>query len=215
MALVVKYNEAARFFVLALFGNRDSRINIWLEKCTVICVIFRIDGNPVAFAFLHKPDFNFLFLDYVYTLEPHRRKGYAARLVEKLQPFCRLHSTADGAVDADEGVMRLCQLCGLTQEEIATLEKKEYPLLVDGAQRHHDNLVLAKSRYGSSFRGFLRMTDYFGVMRNYLTLVCYNDPGLVLGKPRYADNCCMSREYNVAIVDGNLTGQHRVEMTEI
>jgi hypothetical protein len=194
--LVVKYNAGAVAFTRALFGNRIALINQWMEERTVFCVILWAAAKPVAFAFLHKFA-TVVLLDYVYTLEPQRRKKHATRLLEAL------------ASDA-----RFRQLRDMTEEEVAGLQKKEYPLLVDGALRHHDNLVLAKSRYGSTFRGVLVMTDYFGVARDYMTLVCHSDRSLVLGAPMYADKCAL-REYNVAIVDGILTGHYRVEMTAI
>jgi hypothetical protein len=164
--LAVKYNAGAVAFTRALFGNRIALINQWMEERTVFCVILWAAAKPVAFAFLHKFA-TVVLLDYVYTLEPQRRKKHATRLLEAL------------ASDA-----RFRQLRDMTEEEVAGLQKKEYPLLVDGALRHHDNLV------------------------------CHSDRSLVLGAPMYADKCAL-REYNVAIVDGILTGHYRVEMTAI
>ena len=71
---------------------------------------------------------------------------------------------------------------------IATLEKQEYPLLIEGTLRHQNNINIAKTKYGNTFNCMIINTNYFGDDAVIPTLVVSDDISLVLGKPRYPEN---------------------------
>lgn len=57
-------------------------------------------------------------------------------------------------------------------------------LRIDGCLRHQDNIQKAKTKYGLKFYCKIIYTKYFGDDEDIATLVCYNDPTIILGKPK-------------------------------
>lgn len=79
----------------------DIFVQQWMKEKTKICYILYINKNPVSFCLLSKCDFDPIYkfrnpkiLNYVFTFESHRRKGYAATLLfhiikmNELTAFC-------------------------------------------------------------------------------------------------------------------------------
>lgn len=99
------------------------------------------------------------------------------------------------------------QDCNLDKNIIIPSQNEKYH--IEGTLRHQDNLVEAKSRYGSRFKVKLINTKYFSDSVDYETIVCVKDESLVLGKPRFPENFKDSEyseypEYNVLVINNTL-----------
>jgi len=93
-------------------------------------------------------------------------------------------------------------------------ERHTAPYLIEGTLRLQENLVTAKSRYGSVFNGKIINTKYFGDDEDIPTLVCSNDLSLILGKPRYAEHFT-EEEYIINVINNNHTGLLSIEISNI
>ena len=96
---------------------------------------------------------------------------------------------------------------------IATLEKQEYPLLIEGTLRHQNNINIAKTKYGNTFNCMIINTNYFGDDAVIPTLVVSDDISLVLGKPRYPENFT-DDEYKIKLIDRNNVGLYSIEVSK-
>lgn len=96
---------------------------------------------------------------------------------------------------------------------IATLEKQEYPLLIEGTLRHQNNINIAKTKYGNTFNCMIINTNYFGDDAVIPTLVVSDDISLVLGKPRYPENFT-DDEYKIKLIDRNNDGLYSIEVSK-
>lgn len=61
-------------------------------------------------------------------------------------------------------------------------------LHIEDCVKHQDNIQKAKTKYGLKFYCKIIYTKYFGDDEDIATLVCYDDPTIILGKPRYIEN---------------------------
>ena len=96
---------------------------------------------------------------------------------------------------------------------IATLEKQEYPLLIEGTLRHQNDINIAKTKYGNTFNCMIINTNYFGDAADIPTLVVSDDISLVLGKPRYPENFT-DDEYKIKLIDRNNVGLYSIEVSK-
>lgn len=96
---------------------------------------------------------------------------------------------------------------------IATLEKQEYPLLIEGTLRHQNAINIAKTKYGNTFNCMIINTNYFGDDAVSPTLVVSDDISLVLGKPRYPENFT-DDEYKIKLIDRNNVGLYSIEVSK-
>jgi len=85
------------------------------------------------------------------------------------------------------------------------------PLCVEGTLRLQNNLLIAKSKYGSIFNATIISTKYFGDDEDIPTLVCKDDIKLVLGKPRHPENFT-NNEYKIKLIDRNNCGLYSIEV---
>jgi len=99
-------------------------------------------------------------------------------------------------------------------EQMFEIEKQESPLLIEGTLRHQNNLIIAKSKYGNIFKGIIIDTNYFNDNKYIPTLVCKDDPTLILGKPRYPDKF-VNNEYEIKLCDRHNCGLFCIELSNI
>lgn len=93
MTILIKYNIESKNIIKQIFTDTNMYVSQWLgETNETYCVILYKEDIPVVFALLHKMDFDPVgvhntpvLLDFIYTFEQHRNKGYATKLVRKLK----------------------------------------------------------------------------------------------------------------------------------
>jgi len=83
---------------------------------------------------------------------------------------------------------------------------------IEGTVRLQDNVLLAKSRYGTTFECKIISTKYFKFMGNdsdVPTLVCCKDESLVLGKPSNPEYFTKEK-YKVTLIDNIIMGVYHI-----
>jgi GNAT superfamily N-acetyltransferase len=104
MTIIVKKNTEAKDFIKMIYQTFQFKnyIDTWLNHDNdVICITLYNKEDPVTIALLHRLDFDPLgiynkpiLLDYIYTYDIHRNKGYASKLLQRIkknnqiQGFC-------------------------------------------------------------------------------------------------------------------------------
>ena len=211
----------------------DPFINQWLmETYSVFCIIKYYGNIPVCISLLHKIDFDPyhifdtpVLLNYIYTLQEYRKNKYAYNLLRKIIKnnqiigFCGNDASANLFIKCGfsyhsekQYMVRFPPLLDTDKytnlqitQSVNNDEKKNMDLLIEGTIRYQSNIITAKEKYGITFKTKTILTKYFSDDNDVLTLVCYDDENLILGKPRYPDHFT-DTEYFVKLVDINNNG---------
>lgn len=114
MTIIIEYKKDAKMLIRELFTIENklifnSIVNVWLceESYRVICIILQKENKPVSFALLHKMDFDPIniynkpvLLDFIYTFDDERNKGYASKLINKIKK----NNQITGFCDSDKSI---------------------------------------------------------------------------------------------------------------
>lgn len=77
---------------------------------------------------------------------------------------------------------------GSNKKNNKCLAPQKEKFCIEGTISHQAEILEAKTKYGNACKARLVPTKYFGDETDVPTLVCSNDVGLVLGKPRFPEH---------------------------